>query len=169
MHSTRWVTAGEGESDFHSLEVELRLGSAAFADSIRVTWPGGQEQTLWEVEANQIISMTQSSSISAIDSAPAAFAFNHLTNHPNPFNPATEISFILAERQNVVLRIFDIQGRMVRTLLDETAEQGRHAVHWEGDNDLGQTIASGVYFCRLSLRGASGIQKTTTRKTILHK
>jgi hypothetical protein len=80
-------------------------------------------------------------------------------NYPNPFNPATSISFFLPDRANVLLEIFDIGGRRVRTLVNGAVASGRHVVAWDGRNQAGVSVASGVYCCRLQ-----GGKKTLTRK-----
>lgn len=73
---------------------------------------------------------------------------------PNPFNPATEISYSIASRGRVELSIYDIRGRLVERLVDETQGAGKHAVTWRAEN-----IASGIYYARLSTPGFSGTQK----------
>ena len=70
-------------------------------------------------------------------------------NYPNPFNPSTTISFFLPEQGRVTLTIFDVQGKRVRTLVDETRDAGRQLVLWDGRNDAGNTVGSGIYYCRL--------------------
>src|SRR5262249_3367882 len=63
-------------------------------------------------------------------------------NVPNPFNPSTTIRFDLARRQHVALQIYDVDGRLVRTLVDETLESDRHEVFWNGTDDSGHRAAS---------------------------
>ena len=70
-------------------------------------------------------------------------------NYPNPFNPATTIAFNLERATRTSLVIYDLKGARVRTLLDETLPEGRHAVLWSGSDDAGRTVGSGVYICRL--------------------
>jgi len=69
-----------------------------------------------------------------------------MQNVPNPFNPKTEIRFGLPSAQRVNLRIYDIQGRQVRTLLDGRMDAGMHAISWNGVDDAGRQVSSGVYF-----------------------
>jgi flagellar hook assembly protein FlgD len=91
---------------------------------------------------------------------------NHLAqNFPNPFNPTTTIVFSLKEKGHVELTIFDVRGAVVRRLLRGEVEAGLHAdVQWDGLNDEGKPVASGLYFYRLT---ASGF--TETRKMLLLK
>jgi len=85
-------------------------------------------------------------------------------NHPNPFNPATTISFAVPRTGEVQLAVYDIAGRRVATLVDGVVTAGHHEVTWQGRNDRGQNVASGVYFCRL-VDGES----LQTRKMLLVK
>jgi hypothetical protein len=71
-------------------------------------------------------------------------------NYPNPFNPSTSIVFFLPEQCRVTIVIFDVQGRRVRTLVDDARNAGRHVLFWDGRNDAGKSVGSGIYYCRLS-------------------
>lgn len=70
-------------------------------------------------------------------------------NRPNPFNPETTIPYSLATKGRVVIRIYDISGRLVRTLADGPAEAGLHSAHWNGKTNEGSSTASGVYFYKI--------------------
>jgi hypothetical protein len=70
-------------------------------------------------------------------------------NHPNPFNPTTEISFDLPEAANARLVIYNIMGQRVVTLVDRFTEAGTHSVTWNSTDDQGHRVGSGVYFYRL--------------------
>jgi hypothetical protein len=70
-------------------------------------------------------------------------------NYPNPFNPSTAIEFHLPRRERVSLRVYDVSGRLVRTIVEETLETGDHLFTWDGHNDRGAQVASGVYFYML--------------------
>ena len=74
---------------------------------------------------------------------PTSFALN--TGYPNPFNPSTTISFSIPEHAHVQLRVFDLLGRLVQTLMNDDKESGRYSTTW---NALG--MPSGVYFCRMT-------------------
>ena len=81
-------------------------------------------------------------------------------NYPNPFNPST--SFYMPSSERVRLEIFDIRGSRIRTLADGRFAAGRHTVTWNGLNDAGVGVSSGVYLYRL----VSG-KKTLTRKLVI--
>ena len=71
-------------------------------------------------------------------------------NNPNPFNPSTTISFQLPAQELVNVSIFDTSGRLVRTLLNDVRGFGKNEVSWDGKNNAGATVGSGVYFYRLT-------------------
>lgn len=68
---------------------------------------------------------------------------------PNPFNPTTAIGFSLPEAAHVSLRIYDIQGQLVKTLMDEEMESGYHSINWNGEDADNRNVSSGVYLSRI--------------------
>ena len=75
--------------------------------------------------------------------------FNLAQNYPNPFNPSTLIKYQVLTSSNVVIKIYDILGNEVKTLVNESKPSGNYSVTWNGDNNLGKKITSGVYFYRM--------------------
>ena len=71
-------------------------------------------------------------------------------NHPNPFNPETHIVFELAERTQVSLIVYNILGEKVKVLVSEEMPAGTHSVRWNGRDEAGNSVSSGIYFYRLS-------------------
>jgi hypothetical protein len=88
---------------------------------------------------------------------PAEFSLSQ--NYPNPFNSTTRICFQISRRAQMILKVYDIVGREVATLLDEVKQAGEHEVEWNASDQ-----PSGVYFCRF----ASG-KFTDVKKMILMK
>ena len=82
---------------------------------------------------------------------PATFAL--WQNHPNPFNPETEIKYDLPREAQVVINIFNIAGQKIATLIDGRVSAGVHAVSWKGTDDLGRSAPSGIYICRMAAEG----------------
>jgi choice-of-anchor B domain-containing protein len=80
-------------------------------------------------------------------------------NYPNPFNPITNIAFSLAKYSLVDLKIVDIKGRQICQLLNNDFAAGRHGVSWNGTNDLGAAVGSGIYFMVLRAEGKVLSQK----------
>jgi hypothetical protein len=83
--------------------------------------------------------------------SPSAAGFRLRQNAPNPFNPVTEIAFDVPDGgSNVSLRIFDVSGRLVRTLVDGFEPSGTGTLRWDGRDDAGHLVASGTYIYQLS-------------------
>jgi hypothetical protein len=74
-------------------------------------------------------------------------------NHPNPFNPSTLIAYEVAREGKTELRIFNVQGELVRTLVDRQSTPGTYEVEWDGRDDNGQSVPSGSYYYRLAVDG----------------
>jgi len=72
-------------------------------------------------------------------------------NYPNPFNQSTKIEFTLAHSGFVSLNIYDLLGRKVKTLVSENLSSGYKSVLWDGRNDSGEEVASGIYFYRMKV------------------
>jgi len=70
-------------------------------------------------------------------------------NYPNPFNPTTTISFDLVRPGQVALRIYSVNGSLIRTLIDRPMIAGTHRIRWDGKTDKGSDVSTGVYFYRL--------------------
>jgi uncharacterized protein (DUF362 family) len=84
-------------------------------------------------------------------------------NFPNPFNGTTRIEFYVAKPEHVIMDIFDDRGRKIQRMVNKTVRSGWHQVMWDGTNDFGQPIASGLYITRLK---AGGIQKAMIMQVI---
>lgn len=76
------------------------------------------------------------------------FIYSLAQNYPNPFNPVTRITYSLAERGHVSVVVYDVSGRRLRTLVDKVQEPNNYSVTWDGKDDAGVELASGVYFIR---------------------
>ena len=87
-----------------------------------------------------------------------------LSNYPNPFNPETTIRYDVSPPQDVTLAIFDVNGRLVRSFEKAKNVVGVHELRWDGRDNRGVAVASGVYYARLATP-----QKTLTRKIVLLK
>ncbi|MBN1543662.1 T9SS type A sorting domain-containing protein [candidate division KSB1 bacterium] len=78
-----------------------------------------------------------------------------LRNFPNPFNPTTTISYTLEQAAPTTVKIYDIQGRLIRALVDDLQAAGTHQVQWDGLDRNGQAVPSGTYLCRIESAGAT--------------
>ncbi|HYW68204.1 MAG TPA: FlgD immunoglobulin-like domain containing protein, partial [bacterium] len=82
------------------------------------------------------------------DTIPREFALRQ--NAPNPFNPVTTIAYSLPEAAHVAIRVYSVAGKLVATLRDGEEQAGSRSVVWDGTNDRGQSVGSGVYFCSMT-------------------
>jgi hypothetical protein len=88
---------------------------------------------------------------------PTQYALNQ--NYPNPFNPTTTISFSMPQRENVRVEVYDILGKLVRTIVDKEVAAGNYSVVWEGNDQGGAKVASGMYFYRIQAGSFSSVKK----------
>jgi len=117
------------------------------------TNPGGEIRGAVKVGSGVLTSVKQ-----IADAIPASFALDQ--NYPNPFNPSTTIQFQVQKAGRVSLKVYNILGEQVATLLDEAKAAGSYAVSFDAG-----TLASGMYFYRLS----SDAGLSETRKMVLLK
>jgi hypothetical protein len=107
----------------------------------------------WSLDLVQDYPLVTGSNPTAAPEAPTALV-TALANHPNPFNPATTITYRLTRPAKVHLRIHDLRGRLVRELLPGVEQAaGAHAVIWRGEDGAGRAAPSGVFLCRLEAGG----------------
>ncbi|MCI0452409.1 MAG: T9SS type A sorting domain-containing protein, partial [Candidatus Latescibacteria bacterium] len=88
---------------------------------------------------------------------------------PNPFNPTTRIEYRLPEtgpggKTDVSLVVYDVRGAKVRVLLSGPQAAGKHVAEWDGRNDAGSPVGSGVYFYRMTTPGFSDVRKMVLLK-----
>jgi hypothetical protein len=76
-----------------------------------------------------------------------------LTNYPNPFNPSTTIDFSLQNDSKIELSIFNIKGQIVKTLTNNEFTSGTHSIIWNGDDNFGKAVSSGIYYYKLNVNG----------------
>ena len=84
--------------------------------------------------------------------------------YPNPFNPTTTISFSIKEKAPVELVIYNILGQKVRTLVNQPLEPGEHSIVWNGTDNKGRSVASGIYFYRMKAGNYSETKKMVLKK-----
>ncbi len=77
------------------------------------------------------------------------FPFQVQRNYPNPFNPSTRIAYSIGKLGPVSVKIYDVAGRLVRVLVDDIGEPGVYNILWDGMNDSGRHVGSGIYFCMM--------------------
>ncbi|GAJ04898.1 unnamed protein product, partial [marine sediment metagenome] len=90
--------------------------------------------------------------------------FNLSQNYPNPFNPETTIEYSLAESSHVILKIYNLSGQLIKTLVNEYQQAGSHKIIWYGDNEVGQEVATGIYFYRIKAEDFVSTKKMVVLK-----
>jgi len=89
-----------------------------------------------------------STDIKDITELPSSYRL--LNNYPNPFNPTTKIAFEIPQSENVSLKIYNINGELIRTVTNENLPAGYFEKVWDGKNDFGSEVSSGIYIYRLT-------------------
>lgn len=134
--------------EYKSVYAVLDASEAIICDRDTITmicWDAATE-TCYDT-SETAVHVTEYTDAPDSDNTPAAF--NLVQNHPNPFNPATEIRYALAEDCYVKLEVYDVRGRKVAILVDRYQEAGYRMAVWDGRDDSGTEMASGVYFYRI--------------------
>ena len=90
--------------------------------------------------------------------------FDLRQNYPNPFNPTTVIEYALPKASLVKIQIYNILGQKVRNLVDELQEPGYKTIYWDGKDDRGNEVSSGVYFYRIEAKDFVKCKKMTLLK-----
>jgi hypothetical protein len=156
-----WERREHDLSNFVDLTSQMRFRFIAQDDQSGVFGP-----SLVEAGVDDLAILVPGGGTTAVSEpagvAPQRFALDQ--NQPNPFNPSTTIRFALAADSRVSLGIYDVTGKLVRTLVDEPREVGVHALTWDGTDGNGAAVSSGIYFYRLDAGDF-----TQTRKMVLLK
>ena len=147
---SREISAQTGYNS-QTLRVHFGLGDATLIDSLRVIWPSGTIDVFEGFLPNKSVTITEGGEITGIEKAdrvvPESFILSQ--NYPNPFNPSTSIRYELTKSSSVVLQVFDVLGREVRVLVNEVKPAGLHEVKWDGLNEAGLPVSSGLYLYRI--------------------
>lgn len=147
-----WTSLGGGAND-------RVLAMATFAGGVYV---GGDFTTTGNVASDRI-GLWHELFPTPVDGTPAR-ALRLEQNAPNPFNPSTTIHYSLDHMGPVTLRVYDVRGALVRSLVDAVQVGGPHEATWDGRDERGRRAASGVYFCRLGTASQTRVIKMTVLK-----
>ena len=118
------------------------------------------DQTLNEMDANSISNMSKAA-VDKMFATKTPAEFQLFQNHPNPFNPETTIQFQLPEESHVLIRIFNTIGQEIRSLVDVNFGSGYHSVIWDGRDNFGNPVLSGVYLYQLQTAKFSQVKIMT--------
>jgi hypothetical protein len=109
------------------------------------------------VDGSQLLNPVVTLGALEIQTTPTEFALKQ--NFPNPFNPETTIKYNLAASGPVELRIYNMVGQVVRTLVNERQAAGRYSIRWDGKDDHGLSVSSGIYFYRIDTDKFHSVKK----------
>lgn len=158
-----------------NLEIELKRPNASSAnykqiDAIAQASPAFVAQSSNYCSYFGLFDAISSFSVNTLNKTNMAFndeeneaiptSFVLFQNYPNPFNPETMIKYQLPNMADVRLTIFNLQGQKVKQLVNETKPAGTYTVHWNGQNELGQLAASGIYFYRIEVKPKDSSQRS---------
>ena len=147
----REITAGSGFLSQGSITADFGLAGASNVDSIVVIWPSGMVQDTTNVAVDQKVAIGEfflATPVAGGPNQPSRFALYQ--NTPNPFSPQTFIRFDLPRPTQVHLVIYNVAGRKVRTLIpSQQYSAGQHRALWDGRDDAGRRVGSGMYIYRL--------------------
>jgi len=103
--------------------------------------------------------ITTATNVQTPDPAALPGSFTLHQNYPNPFNAGTQIRFSLVAAGPVGLRVYNMLGQLVKTLADGDLPAGEHQAHWDGTDQNGSALSSGVYFYRLEAEGQGDVKR----------
>jgi flagellar hook assembly protein FlgD len=104
-------------------------------------------------------------SITSVDEKTSANDNNFLLrlNYPNPFNSVTRIEFLLGKSENTTIKVYNSLGKEITTLVNEYLPSGKQAITWDGKDNNGNTVSSGVYFIQMT----AGVYRQTIKAVLL--
>lgn len=149
----------DANPNLDAIQVRSILESTAKSDGFTGTTPN---PTWGHGKVDAYAAVQEAINITGIQSEKEVVGktFQLLGNYPNPFNPTTHIRYELIDAAPVSLKVYDLNGKLVRTLLDGDIQQnGYHEVSWDGRRDNGNQVASGVYIYRLQSKSFSAAGK----------
>jgi len=160
LSQIREVTGGTGYASQGAPVVHFGLGSSSLVDTLVIKWPSGSVETWRNVTADVVFKIVEGDPTGVEDWIPDQRAVSFSSCRPNPFADGTRFVYALPSACNVSACVYDVSGRLVRTLLHLTQQEaGAHVLKWNGRNDSGTRVASGVYMCRVEACGASAACK----------
>ena len=132
-------------------DLEFILGSTQTLTNIDIKEPGSIEG-LWNTHrANMERDGHFISNVDALNISDnnIDYEFALYNAYPNPFNPTTTIEFEVPYSMNIVLNVYDISGKLVKTLVNDMKSTGKHSIVWDGTNQYGNGVANGMYIYKL--------------------
>ena len=182
-----FTITNEGGADLELLEIRIegtdheefhRIGPSAmtipagstqiFSIRMRPTSPGAKSANIRIIHraagSPDFVTLTGNATVSEADILAGISKTELFSNHPNPFNPETIILFALKTEEYVLIEIFNTKGQRINTLVNSFTRAGIHQVVWDGRDENGSPVSSGIYFYRMQAG-----EYTETRRMVLMK
>ncbi len=147
----QWDVIATGDLDGDGDDEVLYAGTPRSGTS-------GNAQPITVLDYNGVVGIDDELS----SNAPSGYELSQ--NYPNPFNPNTTISFTIPTSENVSLTIYNVRGQVVKTLVNDSRSAGTHNIQWDGLNNFGQKVASGIYIYTLRTSNFTESKKMTMLK-----
>jgi len=132
--------------------IHFGIGFETGVDSVVIRWPLGYKQVLTDISINQYHNVKEPD-YTSVDSKyftrTKSAVFNLEQNYPNPFNPSTRIKFTLRHSTHIEFAIYDLTGREIKILVNKNQEAGQHIIDWDGRDNSGKIVSSGVYLYQI--------------------
>ncbi|MEJ2721782.1 MAG: FlgD immunoglobulin-like domain containing protein, partial [bacterium] len=139
-------------------------GDTTWVDAAAGGWRYRYAVTALDVAGNES-ALALPAVVTGISEHAAPLVYSLHPSAPNPFNPSTRVTYdVPPGGGNVTIKVYDVTGRLVMTLVDERKNPGRHTVTWNGTDDRGGQVSTGVYFCRMQAPGYEKTVKMTLLK-----
>jgi hypothetical protein len=145
----REITSGQAHGGGDYKAAYFGMGAHTSA-TLSVRWPSGIVQEIGSIAADQRLHIVEMVT-GVVEGEPSVSHFRLSQNYPNPFNSQTRITYTVRSRQSVVLKVFDLLGREVATLVEEPKEPGTYSETWDAAG-----LPSGVYYFRITNESESG-------------
>ena len=148
---------GVGPVDIaHGDSISFGIATIAASSIYELEYVAGEMHTFWETNFPE--------ELSAQDEAVLPIEFAMHQNYPNPFNPVTSIRYDIPSTSNVRISVYSLLGQKVKTLTNSMHQPGFYSAQWNGTNDMGSAVSSGVYICKINAGNYTSIKKMILMK-----
>ena len=158
----RFTRAGHGWVRQDNPWIHFGLGFETSVDSVVIHWPLGLKQVITDIAINQYHNVKEvdwGDEVQSRDETPKPTSFKLGQNYPNPFNPSTNIEFELSKESDVTLAIYNVAGKEIAKLINSQKQAGYYCIRWDGRDDSGRLMPSGVYLYRLKAKDFTATKK----------
>jgi len=161
LRQMREVCMGSGYISGPPTDVHFGFGQRTIVDSLIIRWPSGNVDAFTDLAVNQILSIEEGSGSTGVEQSPTAQVKDFVLeqNFPNPFNPQTTLTYALPHASQGRIVIVDLLGNKVRSFSISHNSGGHYRVVWDGRDDSGMNVASGVYLYKMEMDGFVSVRK----------